>query len=147
VSDSQAGMSNTFIRMASAVAMAAVFFGCLLICIFGGAGFGGFGQMVVGFGIGAMVAIVCVFLRAPIIWFGATLFLLLAAMGLILLGWKWAGIGAGAAAIDALLLYFGWIRPHTSQPFNHVDYAKEQQKIYEEEKARKSGEGPGAVRS
>ena len=140
-------MSNTFIRMASAVLIAASFFFCLVAAIFKSDHVvGSLIQMMFGFGVGAVVGVAVLLLRNPVVWFAGTLFLLFAAMGAILLNWPWAGVGAGVAAGDVLLLYIGWIQPHTAQPFNHVDYAKEQQKIYEEEKARAAGgQGPGAV--
>jgi hypothetical protein len=131
-------------RLGAAVLIAAGFFGCLVLSIFASdVGWKGLLQIILGFGVGAFICGILMFIRASFVWFAGTLFLMLAALVFILLGWKWTALGAGVSAFDALLLYFAWIRPHTAQPFNHVDYAKEQQRIYEEEKARKAG-GPGA---
>ncbi len=145
MSDSQQppAMSPQFMRLGSAVLIAGGFFACLMIAIFGGAGFGGFMQMALGFGVGFVACVILLFLRSSIVWFLGTMLLLMAALVFILLGWKWTALGAGVSALDALLLYFAWIRPHTANPFKHVDYAQEQKRIYEEEKARKAG-GPGA---
>jgi hypothetical protein len=136
-------VSESFSKLACGVLMAAVLFSCVILVTFGGAGAGGAVQIVAGFGIGAVIGAVAVIFRAPILWFFATVLVLGVATVAILLHWKFMAVGAGAALADAALLWYGWIRPNTSKPFNHVDYAKEQARIYEEEKAGK--QGPGAV--
>lgn len=132
-------MSVAHGRLFGAIAMAAMFVGAIVLSVEKGISFL---QMSAGFWIVGITGFVLVNLRSAATYFGATVVLLLGGYAAYKLGWPGVRWGAGAAAIANVLLWFLWVRPNTSTPFQVDDYARQQAQIRRDEEARRAGQGP-----
>jgi len=136
---------NKQMRLVGAVGAAVILVGMFILAIeLEGNFFVNAGQMALGFFIVLGVGFVLLNLHNTILYFGSTIVFLLCAYFVYKQGWKGTAWGAGGAVLLNVILHFIWVRPNVNNQFNPGDYAREQQKIREEEKAR-AASGPGAL--
>lgn len=127
-------------RLIGGVVLAVLFAGSVIFSIEKGISFL---EMSLGFWVVAVAGFVLINLRSALLYFGATVALLLGGYVAYKVGMPGVRWGAGAAAIANVILWFFWVRPNTSTQFDPDAYAREQAKLRAEEGRGPSG--PGAV--